>query len=143
MNQMRDYNRIATFPETVGGWKMGVNGEKWGENAQKVEKMVKMDTILAIKLAVGISIAVWDQFYVKTIVTTFPWDVTSCKIGKYRRIWPKTAKKRGNSPILLTVSHYLVNGPCANCCKTTKPHCTLKKIVKITERTLSHTLGDV
>ena len=48
MNQMRDYNRIATFPETVGGWKMGVNGEKWGENGQKVEKMAKMATILAI-----------------------------------------------------------------------------------------------
>ena len=27
---------------------MGVNGEKWGENGQKVEKMAKMATILAI-----------------------------------------------------------------------------------------------
>ena len=48
MNQIRAYNRIGTFPETVGGWKMGVNGEKWGENGQKVEKMAKMATILAI-----------------------------------------------------------------------------------------------
>ena len=48
MNQMRVYNRIATFPETVGGCKIGVNGEKWGENGQKVEKMAKMATILVI-----------------------------------------------------------------------------------------------
>ena len=45
---MHAYNRIGTFSETVGGWKMGVNGEKWGENGQKVEKMAKMATILAI-----------------------------------------------------------------------------------------------
>ena len=45
---MRASNRIGTLPETVGGWKMGVNGEKWGENGQKVEKMAKMATILAI-----------------------------------------------------------------------------------------------
>ena len=45
---MRASNKIGTLPETVGGWKMGVNGEKWGENGQKVEKMAKMATILAI-----------------------------------------------------------------------------------------------
>ena len=48
MNQMRAYDRIGTFPETFGGWKMGVNGGKMGENGQKVEKMAKMATILAI-----------------------------------------------------------------------------------------------
>ena len=32
MNQMRAYDRIGTFPETFGDWKMGVNGGKWSKS---------------------------------------------------------------------------------------------------------------
>ena len=88
---MRAYNRIGTFPETVRGWKMRVNGEKWSINRKNGQNGHHTGNFEAIKLAVGISIAVWDQLCDKTIVTTLPWDVTVCKIGKYRRNWPKTA----------------------------------------------------
>ena len=65
---------------------MGKMGRKWSKSRKNSQNGHHTGNFEAIKLAVGISIAVWDQFYVKTIVTTFPWDVTSCKIGKYRRI---------------------------------------------------------
>ena len=73
---MHAYNRIGTFPKTVGGWKMGVNGEKWSISRKNGQNGHHIGNFEAIKLAVGISITVWDQLCVKTIVTILLWDVT-------------------------------------------------------------------
>ena len=79
---MRASNRIGTLPETVGGWKMGVIGEKWSISRKNGQNGHHTGNFEAIKLAVGISITVWDQLCVKTIVTTLPQDVTGCKVEK-------------------------------------------------------------
>ena len=86
MNQMRAYNRIGTFPETFGGWKMGVNGGKmggkWSKSRKNGQNGHHIGNFEAIKLTVGIPIGLWDQLCVKTIVTTLPQDVTGCKVEK-------------------------------------------------------------
>ena len=123
---MRAYDRIGTFSETFGGWKMGVNGGKmggkWSKSRKNGQNGHHTGNFEAFKLAVGISIAVRDQLCVKNKVTTLPWDVTGCKIEKYTRKQPKTAKKGENFANFVNgkVNGYLVAGLRTNCCKTTK-----------------------
>ena len=61
MDQVHAHTIVGILSVTVEGFKMGVKGEKWGENGPRVAKMAKLVTMPAIKLAIGISIAVRVQ----------------------------------------------------------------------------------